>query len=155
MTNEGRGVAHLGSPWEAAESGAELTAHDIAAVWSAAVTTGRECRTLVTAMYEVASSTAIMLSITAPSERMCRWRRWVRLRSPWRRDVAGWNLRMNPAAMVGGSALAGLEIPAILGRMGFSPDTTHRDQECTSAERTVSSLRNSASGANSSWTCAR
>jgi alkylation response protein AidB-like acyl-CoA dehydrogenase len=49
----------LGTLWAAAESGAERTPDDIADVWSAAVTTGRECRAVVSAMYEVAGTPSL------------------------------------------------------------------------------------------------
>ncbi len=48
-----------GTLWEAARSGAELTPNMIADVWSAAVSTGRDCRALVTAMYEVAGTSSL------------------------------------------------------------------------------------------------
>jgi alkylation response protein AidB-like acyl-CoA dehydrogenase len=49
----------LGTLWEAAQSGAELTPDLIADVWSAAVSAGRDCRTMVTAMYEVAGTPSL------------------------------------------------------------------------------------------------
>lgn len=49
----------LGSLWKICQSGSEWTPDDLAKVWSAAVTTGRECRSLVSALYEVAGSTAL------------------------------------------------------------------------------------------------
>jgi len=51
----------LGRLWAMAESGAEWTADDVADVWSAAITTGRECRSLVTAMYEVAGTPSLYI----------------------------------------------------------------------------------------------
>lgn len=49
----------LGRLWALAESGSAWTPMDVAEVWSAAVTTGRECRGLVTAMYEVAGTPSL------------------------------------------------------------------------------------------------
>lgn len=56
-----RGHLHevLGDLWEMAESGTEWTLDDLADVWSAAVGTARECRSMVTALYEVAGSTSL------------------------------------------------------------------------------------------------
>jgi alkylation response protein AidB-like acyl-CoA dehydrogenase len=51
--------AALGVLWSQAELGSEWTDDDIADVWSAAVTTGRECRSIVTAMYEVAGTPSL------------------------------------------------------------------------------------------------
>jgi len=56
--------------WDAAKSGAEITPDSVADVWSAAVSAGRECRTLVTAMYEVAGTSA--LYVDSPLERFHR-----------------------------------------------------------------------------------
>lgn len=49
----------LGTLWAAAESGPDRTADAIADVWSAAVTTGRECRALVSGLYEVAGTPSL------------------------------------------------------------------------------------------------
>ncbi|MFV1986804.1 MAG: acyl-CoA dehydrogenase family protein [Gemmatimonadota bacterium] len=61
-----RRVLHgtLGNLWRLAESGAEWTAEDIADVWAASTTTARECRSLVTDMYEVAGSSALYTDCT-------------------------------------------------------------------------------------------
>jgi indole-3-acetate monooxygenase len=45
--------------WATAESGADWSLEDLADVWSAAITTARECRSLVTSMYEVAGTPAL------------------------------------------------------------------------------------------------
>lgn len=60
----------LGVLWDVAKSGGEFTPDSIADVWSAAVTAGRECRTLVTAMYEVAGTPS--LYVDSPLERLHR-----------------------------------------------------------------------------------
>jgi alkylation response protein AidB-like acyl-CoA dehydrogenase len=57
----------LGTLWDAARSGAELTPNMIADVWSAAVSTGRDCRAQVTTMYEVAGTPS--LYVDSPLER--------------------------------------------------------------------------------------
>jgi alkylation response protein AidB-like acyl-CoA dehydrogenase len=49
----------LGNLWERCQSGPDWTMDDLANVWSASVTTGRECRTIVSNLYEVAGSTAL------------------------------------------------------------------------------------------------
>lgn len=49
----------LGTLWAAAEDASECTPDLIANVWSAAVTAGRECRTLVTGMYEAAGTPSL------------------------------------------------------------------------------------------------
>lgn len=55
--------AHLrtvvGVLWERAQAGSEVGIDEIADTWSAAVTTARECRSLVGAMYECAGSSAL------------------------------------------------------------------------------------------------
>lgn len=56
--------------WNAAKSGTEMTPDSIADVWSAAVSAGRECRTLVTAMCEVAGTPS--LYVDSPLERFHR-----------------------------------------------------------------------------------
>jgi indole-3-acetate monooxygenase len=56
-----RGHLHnaLGKLWQKAQNGTDWTVDDVANVWSAAVTTGRECRSLVTAMYEVVGTPSL------------------------------------------------------------------------------------------------
>jgi alkylation response protein AidB-like acyl-CoA dehydrogenase len=49
----------LGRLWEMVETDTDWTVDAVADVWSAAVTTGRECRSLVTAMYEVAGTPSL------------------------------------------------------------------------------------------------
>jgi len=51
----------LGNLWAAAEGGADPSLEHLAAAWSAAVTTGRTCRSMVTAMYEVAGSPSLYI----------------------------------------------------------------------------------------------
>jgi indole-3-acetate monooxygenase len=56
-----RGHLHnaLGKLWQRAQNGMDWPIDDVANVWSAAVTTGRECRSLVTAMYEVVGTPSL------------------------------------------------------------------------------------------------
>jgi alkylation response protein AidB-like acyl-CoA dehydrogenase len=49
----------LGNLWEKCQNGLDWTMDDLANVWSASVTTGRECRTIVSNLYEAAGSTAL------------------------------------------------------------------------------------------------
>ena len=49
----------LGSLWEKCQKGQDWTMEDVANVWCASVTTGRECRSIVSTLYEVAGSTAL------------------------------------------------------------------------------------------------
>jgi alkylation response protein AidB-like acyl-CoA dehydrogenase len=51
--------ASLGELWADAEAGADTRLESLADAWSAAVTTGRSCRDMVTAMYDVAGSPAL------------------------------------------------------------------------------------------------
>lgn len=60
----------LGAVWDVAKSGGQFTPASIADVWSAAVSAGRESRTLVTAMYEVAGTPS--LYVDSPLERFHR-----------------------------------------------------------------------------------
>lgn len=57
----------VGKTWDTARSGAGRSLVDIAAVWSAAVTTGRACRSIVAELYEAAGSPAVYS--TSPLDR--------------------------------------------------------------------------------------
>jgi alkylation response protein AidB-like acyl-CoA dehydrogenase len=54
----------LGRLWGMVETDTDWTVDAVADVWSAAVTTGRECRSLVTAMYEVAGTPSLYVDCT-------------------------------------------------------------------------------------------